>query len=452
MPEAHDLVIVGLGVGGIAVAMQAAERGLDVMALEQGLVGGECPYWGCIPSKAMTRAAQVIGEVTRASSLAGPSEVAPVWSTLAARVAEVSENWDDKTAASRLERAGVNVVRGRANIVAPGQIEVAGRRIAVRRGLVIATGTEPVVPPIPGLGEVEFWTNHQAVEAQNMPASLIVLGGGAVGLELGQAFRRFGVEVTVVEAQPHVLGGEEPENAEAMGAVLRRDGIELKTATTIESVRPSDGKISVELSDGDVASAERLLVAVGRRPNLGALGVGALGIDDEASAIPADERLRAAERTWAVGDVTGHGAYTHVAYYQAQIAAADILGIDHPAADYSAVPRVVYTDPEVGGVGLTEAQSRAQGRKIKVGMLPTADSDRGWLYGRGAESGFVKVVADESTGTLIGASVLGPAAGEVVGALAVAIHAQIPVADLMEVIYPYPTFVRAIRGALRRLS
>lgn len=452
MPETHDLVVVGLGVGGIAIATQAAEHGLDVLAVEEGLVGGECPYWGCIPSKAMTRAAQVIGEVSRAPTLVGPTETVPKWPVLADRVAEVSEKWDDTVPASRLQQAGVTLIREHARIVGPGEIEVANRRISGRRGLVIATGTSPAIPPIAGLAESGFWTNHEAVETTDLPESLVILGGGAVGLELGQTFRRFGTRVTIIEAQPNVLASEEPENAEAMGDVLRRDGIDVRTTTTIDSVRHSDGKISIQLDDGTQLTAERLLVAVGRRPELGVLGVGCLGVEEDASSIPTDDRLRVTERTWAVGDVTGHGAFTHVAYYQAQIAAADILEIDHPPADYSAVPRVVYTDPEVGGVGVTEAQARARGMDVSVGILPTSESDRGWLYGPGADQGFIKVVSDNATGTVIGGSALGPAAGEVIAALSIAIRARVSVTDLLEVIYPYPTFTRALRGAIRRLS
>ncbi len=452
MPDRCDLIVLGTGVGGAEVAAQAARGGLDVVAIEQRLVGGECPYWGCIPSKAMTRAAGALGEVARAGVLAGKSAADPNWAVLAGRVAEVSEHWDDTRAANRLERSGTTLLRGTGQIVGPAEVEVGGRLLAARKGLVIATGTAPAIPAVDGLSALPYWTNREATETGTVPGSMIVLGAGAVGLELAQAFRRFGAEVTVVEAAGHALPMEEPENAAAMDEVLRRDGITLITGTTAVAAASTGHGIAVELSDGARVSAERLLVATGRRPDLRAVGAGNLGLDPDARFVPTDENLRAGDGVWAVGDVTGHGEFTHVAYYQAQIAAADILGAEHKPADYTAVPRVTFTDPEMGSVGLTEAAARARGLDVRVGLLPTSSSDRGWLHGRGADLGVIKVVADAAAGVLVGGSVMGPASGEVTAFLALAIRAQIPVPLLMEVIYPYPTFTRGVRGALRRLS
>jgi pyruvate/2-oxoglutarate dehydrogenase complex dihydrolipoamide dehydrogenase (E3) component len=448
----HDLIVLGTGVGGAEVAAQAAGQGLDVLAIEQRLVGGECPYWGCIPSKAMARASGVLGEAARVGQLAGKSAVEPDWTVLARRVAEVSEHWDDARAADRLERRGATLLRGRGRILGPAEVEVGGRRLAARKGLVIATGTKPTIPSIDGLSGVPYWTNREAVEAGAVPRSLVVLGAGAVGLELAQAFGRFGAEVTVVEAAGHALPMEEPENSAAIDEALRRDGITLITGTTATAAASSERGITVELSDGTHLEAERLLVATGRRPDLRSLGVAELGIDPDAPSVATDENLRAGDGAWAVGDVTGHGEFTHVAYYQAQIAAADILGTEHEPADYTAVPRVTFTDPEVASVGLTEAAARARGLDVRVGLLPTSSSDRGWLHGPGADLGVTKVVADAAAGVLVGGSAMGPASGEVVAFLALAIRARIPVGLLMEVIYPYPTFTRGVRGALRRLG
>lgn len=452
MVDWHDLIVLGTGVGGVEVAAQAAGQGLDVLAIEQRLVGGECPYWGCIPSKAMARASSVLGEAARVGQLAGKSAVEPDWTVLARRVAEVSEHWDDARAADRLERRGATLLRGRGRILGPAEVEVGGRRFAARKGLVIATGTEPAIPSIDGLSGVPYWTNREAVEAGAVPRSLIVLGAGAVGLELAQAFGRFGAEVTVVEAAGHALPMEEPENSAAIDEALRRDGITLITGTTATAATSSERGITVELSDGTHLEAERLLVATGRRPDLRSLGVAELGLDPDAPSVATDENLRAGDGAWAVGDVTGHGEFTHVAYYQAQIAAADIMGTEHEPADYTAVPRVTFTDPEVASVGLTEAAARARGLDVRVGLLPTNSSDRGWLHGPGADLGVTKVVADAAAGVLVGGSAMGPASGEVVAFLALAIRARIPVGLLMEVIYPYPTFTRGVRGALRRLS
>ena len=452
MPDRYDLIVLGLGVGGVEVATQCARNGMSVLAVEQRLVGGECPYWGCVPSKAMVRAAQVLAEAGRVEELAGTSSAEPEWAVVARRVREVSEHWDDTRAAQRLAKTGATLLRGRSVITGPGDVRVGEQRFTARKGLVIATGTEPAIPPVKGLPGVPYWTNREAIEAATVPRSLIVVGAGAVGLELAQVFRCFGADVTIVEAAAHVLPAEEPENAAAMEETLRRAGITLITGATTAAVGRSGDGVMVELTDGTHLEAGRLLVATGRRPDLRSLGVAETGLDPGAPCVPTDGHLRAGDGVWAVGDVTGHGAFTHVAYYQAQIAAAAILGIEHEAADYTAVPRVIFTDPEVAGVGLTEAQARARGMDVTAGVLPTGSSDRGWLHGAGAGPGVTKVVADVGTGTLVGESVMGPAAGEVAAFLALAIRARIPVSLLMEVIYPYPTFARGIRGALRRLA
>ncbi len=452
MADRYDLIVLGLGVGGVEVASQCARSGMSVLAVEQRLVGGECPYWGCVPSKAMVRAAQVLAEAGRVDELAGTASAEPEWAVVARRVKAVSDGWDDTRAAARLAKTGATLLRGRGVITGPGQVRAGDRPFTARTGLVIATGTEPAIPAIEGLPSVPYWTNHEAIEAAAVPRSLLVLGAGAVGLELAQVFSRFGAEVTVVEAAGHILPGEEPENAAALAETLRQGGITVITGTTIARVGRSADGVTAVLTNGTRVAAERLLVATGRRPDLRSLGVAEIGLDPGAPCVGTNERLCAGEGVWAVGDVTGHGAFTHVAYYQAQVAAAAILGAEHGPADYTAVPRVTFTDPEVAGVGLTEAQARAGGMDVRTGVLPARSSDRGWLHGAGTGPGVTKLVEDTATGTLVGGSVMGPSAAEVAAFLALAIRAQVPVPLLMEVIYPYPTFARSVRGALRRLS
>lgn len=452
MTDACDLIVLGLGVAGIEVAQQTAAAGLAVTAIESNLVGGECPYWGCIPSKVMVRASDALAEASRVVGLAGGATVSPAWAPVARRVRETTNAWSDTSAAKNLQSRGVNLLRGVGTIRGPREVAVDGRTLVAARGIVIATGTLPSVPAIDGIGRVAYWTNREAIEAGELPRSLLVLGAGAVGLELAQVFRRFGVEVTVIEAENHALPTEEPENGAAMDEVLRSEGVDLRTATTCLSVRSARDGIVASLSSGEAVEAERLLVATGRKPDLRKLGVEAIGLNPGAAAVPTDEHLRAADGVWAVGDLTGHGAFTHVAYYQAQIAAADILSQSHAAADYSAVPRVTFTDPEVGGIGMTEEQAQAAGLNVRVGLLPTASSDRGWLHGPGAKRGVVKLVADAQTGNLVGGSVMGPAAGEVIAFIGLAIRARIPITTLQEFVYPYPTFVRGVKGALRRLA
>src|SRR5229473_2303283 len=258
------------------------------------------------------------------------------------------------------------LVRGHGRITAPGEVTVtpvAGRGdgqprvLRARRGIVIATGTKPAVPPIPGLAGTPFWTNHEAIETERVPESLVVLGGGAVGAELAQVFARFGSRVTVVEALPRLLPAEEPEAGELLAGVFTREGITVRTGARAERVSHDGRDFTMKLAGGEALTAQRLLVATGRRTGLAALGIAAAGLDESARAIGVDDRMRAAPRVWAVGDVTGKGAFTHVAMYQAGIAVADILGQDGPGADYRALPRVTFTDPEVGSVGLTEAQA-----------------------------------------------------------------------------------------------
>ena len=452
MVEQPDLVVIGMGVGGEEVAGRAAEAGMRVLGIEHRLVGGECPYWGCIPSKMMVRAANTLAETARVGKLAGRATAEPSWAPVAARVRKATANWDDQIAVERFEGKGGSFLRGQARIVGPRAVEVDGERFEASRGIVIATGGEPASPPIDGLDEVGFWTNREAIEATELPRSMVVLGAGPIGLELAQAFHRFGTEVTLVEVAEHALPADEPENGEAIAEVLRDDGMTLRTGVSAKSVRGGkDGGVVVELSDGTVVEGERLLVATGRRSDLRSLGVDAAGLDPDAKAVAVDEHLRAAPGVWSVGDVTGKGGFTHLAVYQGRIAAADVLGRDHQPADYSAVPRVTFTDPEVASVGLTEAQARELGHHVHTGVATTASSARGWIHGPGAEHGVAKLVADADRGVLLGGSVMGPSAGEVVGLLVLAIRQRVPVAALRELIYPYPTFVRGLEDALRQL-
>ncbi|HVM35477.1 MAG TPA: NAD(P)/FAD-dependent oxidoreductase [Actinomycetota bacterium] len=448
----HDVIVIGLGVGGEAVAGSLAQSGLDVIGIERNLVGGECPYWGCIPSKMMLRAAGSLAEVSRVRRLAGDAHSHPDYTPVAQRIRdEATDDWNDKVAVERLEGKGGTFRRGQARIVGPGEVEVEGDRYTARRGIVIAAGGSPSVPPIDGLAEVDYWTNRDATEAKEAPNSLIVLGGGPIGLEIGQAFSRFGTSVTIVEMASHVIPAEEPENASALQEVLRADGIDVRTGVSASRVARSSDKIVVELSDGTTLGSERLLVATGRRLNLPDLGLERVGLDPDARSIDVDENLRAAEGVWAVGDITGKGAFTHIATYQARLAVADILGRDHDPADYTAVPRVTFTDPEVASVGLSEAQARDRGIDVSVGVAKTGSSARGWIHGPGAEHGVVKLVADSKRAILVGASAMGPAAGEVVGLLLLAVRQRVPVTRLQELIFPYPTFVRGIEDALNDL-
>jgi pyruvate/2-oxoglutarate dehydrogenase complex dihydrolipoamide dehydrogenase (E3) component len=438
-----DAIVVGLGPGGEEVAGRLAESGLEVVGIEAELVGGECPYWGCIPSKMMVRAADLLAEGRRIPGLAGSSVITPDWSPVARRIRdEATDSWNDQVAVDRLEGKGGTLIRGRARVVDATSVDVEGQTVTARRALVLATGARAWIPPM--FRDVPHWTNRDAIAAETLPKSLSVVGGGAIGLEIGQAMARFGVKVTIIETGDRLVGPEEPEASALITEILRREGMAVHTGVQIERVEGWGGTgATVHLGDGSSLSAERMLVATGRRTDLAGLGVGALGLDESAAGLPVDARMRVMPGVWGVGDVTGKGAFTHVAMYQARICVADILGHPIGEADYRALPRVTFTDPEIGSVGVTEMAARQGEGQVTVMHESIASSTRGWIH---KGEGFVKLVARD--GVVVGATSMGPSGGEVLGLLALAVHARIPVATLKGMIYAYPTFSRAIDSAL----
>ena len=451
-----DIVVIGMGLGGEYVAGQVAEAGLLVAGVEARLVGGECPYWGCVPSKMMIRAANLLAEGRRIPGMAGASAVRPDWAPVAGRIrAEATDNWNDQAAADRFTGKGGLLFRGHGTIAGPGRVSVGGDVLRARRGIVIDTGSAPVIPPVPGLAGTPYWTNHEAIEAEQVPDSLIVLGGGAIGVELAQVYHRFGARVTVVEALGQLLPLEEPEAGTLLAEVFGREGIGVRTGSKAERVSyyagPGDrARFTVTLGDGGEVTGSRLLVAIGRRADLAAVGTGRVGIDESQHAVPVDDHMRAAPGVWAIGDVVGQGNFTHMSYYHAEIVVADILGREHHPAEHHAVPRVTFTDPEIGAVGLTEAQAREQGLGVRVGLAPVPASARGWIHKAGND-GFIKLVEDSGRGVLAGATSAGPWGGEVLSMLTLAVHARLPTRRLREMIYAYPTFHRAVEDALRAL-
>lgn len=451
--DVFDVAVIGMGPGGEHVAGTLAEAGLRVLGVERALVGGECPYWGCVPTKMMVRAADALAEARRVPQLAGSTGVVvPDWAPVAARIpAEATDTWDDTVAADRFVGKGGVLVRGAGRVLSPTELTVGDTRYAVRRGIVVATGSSPAVPPVPGLAEVGYWTNHDLVEATTLPEALVILGGGAIGCELGQVVARFGVRVGIVEAAPRLLPLEEPQAGTMLAEVLTEQGVRVAVGVAAEQVTRAGSEVQVRLADGSVVTGDRVLVATGRRVDVGGVGLPAVGVDPSARAVPVDERCRVVDGVWAVGDVTGKGAFTHVAMYQAGIVVRDILGQPGPPADYRAVPRVTFTDPEVGAVGLTEAQAREQLAHVQVGQTQVPSTARGWIHKVGNE-GFITLVADADRGVLVGATTMGPAGGEVLGALAVAVHAQVPLEVLRSMIYAYPTFHRGIEDALAALQ
>ena len=447
-----DVVVIGLGPAGEVVGGRLAEAGLDVVGIERSLVGGECPYWGCVPSKMMIRAAVLLAESRRVGTLAGSSTTTPDWAPVAQRIREqATDDWDDTVAVDRFVGKGGTFVRGDAVITGRNTVVADGVAYTATRGIVVATGTAAAVPPIPGLADTPYWTNHHIIETTELPTSLIVLGGGAIGAELAQVMARFGVDVTVIEGLDRMLGQNEPEAGEVVADVFAAEGIAVATGQFASAVAYEDREFVVEMPDGTTHRAEKLLVAAGRRTFLRELGIEQLGLDADLRFFDVDEHQRVADGVWAVGDIAGDGLFTHLATRQAEIAVADILGEPITPLNLDALPAVTFTDPEVGAVGLTEAQAREAGLDVAVAFKQVAHTARGWLHGVGNE-GFIKLVADRSAGVLVGATSVGPTGGEVLGLLSLAVHAKIPIDTLRSMIYAYPTFHKGIEDALNELS
>jgi pyruvate/2-oxoglutarate dehydrogenase complex dihydrolipoamide dehydrogenase (E3) component len=442
-----DVIVVGLGPGGEHVALKLGEAGLRVLGVDERLVGGECPYFGCVPSKMMIAAAHTVRETHRVNEMAGSATATPDWSPVARRIRdEATDDWDDAAAVKRLEDSGATFVRGHGVLAGDGRVTVGDTTYVATKGIVLNTGTAPAAPPIEGLADTPYWTNRDAVQLTELPESLIVIGGGAIGCELAQVMALFDVRVTVVEVVDRLLALEEPEASSALETAFAEAGIQVLTGVSISSVSYDEGRFTVDLGDQQL-TAEKLLVAAGRRTNLHGLGLEKLGLDPESRILDPDERMRVAEGVWAIGDITGKGAFTHVSMYQGGVVLNDLLGRDGPWADYRAVARVTFTVPEVGSVGLSEKAARESGLDV---VVATGDlGSRGWIA---REPGLVKVVVDRARQVLVGSTVVAPAGGEILSVLALAVHAEVPVAEFLHMHFAYPTYHRAIETVLKDVA
>ncbi len=452
-----DIVVIGLGPAGETVGGTLAEAGLNVVGIESSLVGGECPYWGCVPSKMMIRASNLLAESRRVADLAGSSTTTPDWGPVAQRIRDqATDNWDDTVAVDRFVGKGGTFERGKGRITGPNTVEVNDQTYVASKGIVVATGTLAAVPPIEGLADTPYWTNHHIVETKELPKSLIVLGGGAIGSELAQVMARFGVKVSVIEGMDRLLPRNEPEAGEVLAEVFAAEGIDVYTGQFASSVGYDEsglGEFTVTMPDGTKISGEKLLVATGRRTFLNELGIANVGLPEDLRFFKVDgrQRVEGAENLWAVGDIAGDGLFTHLATRQAAVAADDILGNDAEPLNLDALSAVTFTDPEVGAVGTTEAEAREAGINVAIGFKIVAQTARGWLHGTGNE-GFIKLVADQDASVLVGATSVGPHGGEVLGLLSLAVHGKVPISTLRSMIYAYPTFHKGIEDALNELS
>jgi len=455
LSQEFDVVCLGGGVAGEAIAAGLQDSGLTLAVVERELVGGECPYWGCIPSKTLLRSGETLSESGRARVLAASRvEWTVDFPKVSKRVLWMARDLDDSRPAAAMEATGARLFRGEGKLTDLRTVVVGNEQLVARRAVVIANGSTAAIPPIPGLDTVAFWTNRQAAIPKELPASLAILGGGAIGVELGQAFARLGSKVTVIEAGPTFLGLEEPEAGAALRPHLEADGITLKIGDPCVSVEkqsagPSRSSVVVHLKSGAVVTADRLLVATGRRPNVDAWRAAGLAQTERGWLKVHPATLEARPGVFGAGDVTGLGGFTHVAYYHGQVIARRLRGED-ARADHIAVPRVTFTDPEIASVGVSEAAARAKGIDVVVATADPAAAARGYIHD--FHDGTIKLVADRGRGVLIGATLVTPRAGEIVGELVLAIKLGTRVKTLADVIHPFPAFNRVLDKALGELA
>jgi dihydrolipoamide dehydrogenase len=450
--EDFDVVVIGSGPGSDPIWSSADGR--SVAVVERALVGGYCPYLACVPSKSMLRSASVwalAADLEFMPLFRGPVDPEVAFHAAVRRRDRAVHDRDDRGSADRLRQAGVRLFRGHGSIVRPGVVDVGGVRIGYR-DLVLDTGSTPTLPPIPGIQSIVPWTSEDALSADTLPGSLVVVGGGAVGCELTMLFATFGPIVTIVEGAPRLLPHEEPAVAVTVTEKMHTYDVRTLPGTTVVEVAPHDGGVRATLDIGRPVDAERLLLAVGRRPRTTDLGLEELGLEVRAGApVPVDERCRVvgAEHVWAVGDVTGIDPYTHTAVYQGHVVARNLRGED-VRADYRAVPRAVYSEPSMAAVGHTEASARDAGIDPLVARADVADTTR--AVTEGMSEGWVRLIADPARGVLVGGTAMGGRAEEWISEVSLAIRAEIPVQVLADVIRPFPTFSRVLDSPLHELA
>jgi pyruvate/2-oxoglutarate dehydrogenase complex dihydrolipoamide dehydrogenase (E3) component len=444
MTDRFDVVILGAGPAGEVAVNTLLKAGKRIALIEPELIGGECTNWGCIPSKTLLRPPDLKGESARA---AGVGEPPLDWPALARYRDYMVSDHDDTRKVARYRERGVAVFKEPGRLAGPGQVDVEGQTL-VTDAVIVATGAEAIIPPLPGLADAGYWTNREATAVVEIPASAVFIGGGVVAVELSQFLARFGCRVTIVG--PSLAAREDPRVGDLLADVLREDGVELRIGQRGQSVRMENGERVVTLDDGSEVRGEVVVVATGRRPRTRDLGLETVGIEAGPCGVAVDEHCRAGGGVWAAGDVTGVAMFTHVGKYQARIACADILGQPR-IADYRAVPRVLFTDPEIASVGLSEQDARDQGIDVLATSidLPTSIA-RPYTYEE-EPRGLFGVVADAQRQVLVGAWAVAPLAGEWIHQAVLAVRAEVPLATLRDTIAQFPTYSEGFGAALRAL-
>ena len=451
--ERFDAIVLGAGPGGEVAVFRLAPRGLKVALVERELIGGECGYWACVPSKTLLRPPELVGETRRGF---GTGPAALDWPAVAEYRDYMVRGYDDAAQVAEYGKMGVTVVKAAGRLAGPGAVEADGRRLEAPH-VIVATGSDPVVLPIAGLAQAGYWTNREATALREIPDSVVVQGGGPVAVELAQMLAGYGATVTLVQRGERILTGQEPEAAALLTSALEEAGVRVLTGVTVQTVEARDGRKVVSLSDGATLTASVFLAATGRRPRTAGIGLETVGIEP-GRGLQIDDRGRVRggpEGLWAVGDVTGVALLTHVAKYQGRAVAANIVAArgdgEARVLDYAAVPRVVFTAPEVAAVGVTEAQADAAGVAVKAATIELAAVTRSFLFER-EPRGLLKLLVRRDDDVVVGVTAVGPLAGEWIHVGALAVRAGLTASFLRDSMFQFPTFSEAYTVAAERLA
>jgi pyruvate/2-oxoglutarate dehydrogenase complex dihydrolipoamide dehydrogenase (E3) component len=435
-----DVIILGAGPAGEVCAGRLGDAGLEVAVVEPHLIGGECSFYACMPSKAMLRPGELLAEVRRipgvSEAVTGDLDVKAVLE----RRDEIIHGLDDSHMEPWLEERGIAIVREPGRLDGERRVKAGDETLVARKAVVVATGTDALVPPIDGLREAEPWTNRQATTSKEVPGRLVVLGGGVVGVEMAQAYRSFGSQVSLIEAGDRVLSREEPFASADVEQALREAGVDIHTNVKAVGVQAANGEVEVELETGGPVRGDQLLVAIGRRPNTNDIGIDSVGLEP-GKPIEVDDSMRANDWLYAIGDVNGRALLTHMGKYQARVAADVILGENASCllVDGQQSPRVIFTDPQVAAVGYTLDAARAAGLNVRAADVPTQGNAGATFYGRNSSAGTARLVVDEDRGIIVGATFTGPEVAEFLHAATVAVVGEVPLTRLFHAIPAFPT-------------